>query len=58
MELGALDILKDIICRPFNFFEQNGYLQSLIGCVLGKGGHGGWFSLMMTTPPHPLGNGL
>ena len=30
-------ILKDIISRPFNYVEQNGYLQILIGCVFGIG---------------------
>ena len=32
--LGGALILKDIISRPLNYAEQNGYLKILIRCVL------------------------
>ena len=34
-------ILEDIISRSFNYAEQNGYLEILIGCIWGMVGMGG-----------------
>ena len=33
-------VIKDIICRTFNYGEQNGYLKILIRCVWRNGGCG------------------
>ena len=36
-----MGVVKNIICRPFNYAEQNGYLDVLITCVLRINGSGG-----------------
>ena len=38
-------IIKNIISRPFNYVEQNGYFKILIRCVQGNGGQGGVVAL-------------
>ena len=40
-----MGVVKDIISRPFNYTEQNGYLKILIKCVLGIDGRGGLVAL-------------
>ena len=57
-------IIKNIISGPFNYFEQNGYLKILIGCVWGNGWRGGGllpsnqFRLFNTALAHSVFNPL